>query len=163
MGEGDDHRAIPAPRVPAEDGPVAIHQLFLAPETLHLMLLLTRAEALAQARSDFMAYVDRALRAQIVDPAFASDLGRHWDRRLAALARIGSDFPVSEDVIAAMQVLSKSIRAELDPDAAVMWLDVYPDRIADLFPPSAVTFRLVDREEQEEAATLAWSSIIDAA
>jgi len=127
------------------------------------MLFLTRAEALAQARSDFMSYVERAMRAGVVDATFASDLGRHWDRRLAALARIGSDFPVSTDVIAAMQVLSKAIRGELDPDAAVMWLDVFPDRIADLFPPSAVTFRLVDEQEQEEAATLAWSSITSAA
>jgi hypothetical protein len=128
------------------------------------MLLLTRAVALAQARSDFMAYVDRALQAGAVDPTYASDLGRHWDRRLAALARIGSDFPVSEDVVSAMRVLSKSIRAPgLDPDAAVMWLDVFPDRIADLFPPSAVTFRLVDQEEREEAATYAWSAITSAA
>jgi hypothetical protein len=121
------------------------------------MLSLTRAEALAQARRDLLTYVERVLQRQLVSQEYASDLGMYWDRRLAALARVGSDFPVSTEVVAAMRVLSKAIRSEPDEDAAIMWLDTFPDRIADLFPPSAVTFRLVDEAEHEEAASMSWT------
>jgi len=118
------------------------------------MLSLTRAEALAQARRDFGTYVERILETQAVPPAYVHELGRYWDRRLAALARLGSDFPVSPDVLSAMALLARALRSpEMDSDAVVRWLDTFPDRIADLFPPSAVTFRLVDEADREEAET----------
>lgn len=117
------------------------------------MSSLTRFEALTQARHDFLLYVDRVAQEGRLSPAYLSDLGRYWDRRLAALARIGAEVPVADAVVASLWILSREIRHdEMDPDAALRWIDVFPDRVADLFPPSDVTFRLIDQEEAIEAA-----------
>jgi hypothetical protein len=118
------------------------------------MMLLTRAQALGQARADLGQYVSRILDAGLVPKEYAFGLARTWDRRLAELARLGPELPVAEEVARSLQVLSRELREpDIDPDAAVRWLDVFPDSVADLFPPSAVTFRLVDEEDADAAAT----------
>lgn len=119
------------------------------------MPLLTRAQALTQARLELSQYVARVLDAGAVPAAYAHTLGRTWDRRLAGLARLGSELPVAADVARSLMILSRELRQEhLDRDAFVRWLDVYPDSVADLFPPSAVTFQLVDEEDAVQAAEL---------
>jgi hypothetical protein len=113
---------------------------------------LTRAEALAQARSDFASYIDWVVGTRHVPRDWAYGLGRYWDRRLSSLARLGSDLPVAPEVTAALMLLSRSIRErDLDPDAALRWVDAFPDGVADLFPPSAVTFKLLDDQIEAEA------------
>jgi hypothetical protein len=113
----------------------------------------TRAEALTQARIDFQAYVERLVQANRLSAEYVSDLGHYWDRRLAALSRLGSNLLISPEVVSALSVLAREVRdRDLDDDAAVRWLDLFPDRVADLFPPSDVTFRLVEEDERREAA-----------
>jgi hypothetical protein len=115
------------------------------------MSSLTRSEALTQARHDFLLYVDRVAQEGRLPPAYVSDLGRYWDRRLAALAQIGAEVPVADAVVASLWILSREIRHnEMDPDAALRWIDVFPDRVADLFPPSLGClgrFFLIDQAE----------------
>ena len=124
------------------------------------MTSLTRAEALAQARRDFGSYIESMLGSNLVPRSYVAEIGRHWDRRLAALARIGPQFPVATEVLDALRVLSREVRTpDLDPDASVRWLDTFPDRVADLFPPSAVTFHLLDEEEQAEAEAVAYPTV----
>lgn len=116
------------------------------------MLSLTRAEALTQARLEFQRYVERLLSEDRLPQDYVAELGRYWDKRLATLARLGSDLLVNPEVVSSMSVLARAIRdMDLDDDAAVRWLDVFPDRVADLFPPSDVTFRLIDEVERREA------------
>jgi hypothetical protein len=120
------------------------------------MMQLTRGLALGQARADLGQYMLRVLRDGLVDEEYAFGLARLWDRRLAGLARLGPELPVADDVAKSLMLLSRELRVDdLDPDVAVRWLDVYPDSVADLFPPSAVTFRLVDDEEADADASTA--------
>jgi hypothetical protein len=115
------------------------------------MLSLTRAEALTQARLEFQRYVERLLMEDRLPRDYVVELGRHWDKRLASLARLGSDLLISPEVVSSMTVLARAVRdPDRSEDAAVRWLDVFPDRVADLFPPSDVTFRLIDEAEQRE-------------
>jgi hypothetical protein len=117
------------------------------------MIPLTRAQALNQARTELSGFAQRIVDAGFVNADYAFSLGRHWDHRLAALGRLGSDLPVADEIVTTMMVLARELRVpDLDPDAAMRWLDAFPDGVADLFPPSAVTFRLVDEEEQAAAA-----------
>jgi hypothetical protein len=119
------------------------------------MMSLTRAQALTQARLEFSHYVDRVADSGRLSRQYLSDIGRYWDRRLDGLSRLGSDLPVSSEVIASLMTLARELRVpNLDPDAEVRWVDKFPDRVADLFPPSAVTFRLIDQTEEEEAAQI---------
>jgi hypothetical protein len=117
------------------------------------MLSLTRAEALTQARLEFQRYVERLLMEKRLPPEYVADLGKHWDKRLASLARLGSDLLINPEVLSSLTVLARAVRdPDMDADAAVRWLDVFPDRVADLFPPSDVTFRLIDAAEQRESS-----------
>lgn len=117
------------------------------------MMSLTRAQALTQARLEFSHYVERIAQSGQLPGPYLADIGRYWDRRLDGLSRLGSDLPVSSDVVSSLMTLARELRIpDLDPDAAVRWVDKFPDRVADLFPPSAVTFRLIDQAEEEEAA-----------
>jgi hypothetical protein len=107
----------------------------------------TRAEALAQARAD-LAVLATQVAALGIDAAYVGELHQHWDDRLAALGRIGSHVPVSSEVAAAIMFLATTVRSpDLDQHARVRWLDAFPDAIADLFPPSAVTYQIRTAKE----------------
>jgi hypothetical protein len=115
------------------------------------MLSVTRAEALTQARLEFQRYVERLLTEDRLPREYVAELGLYWDKRLASLARLGSGLLINPEVVSSLMVLARAVRdPDMDVDAAVRWLDVFPDRVADLFPPSDVTFRLIDAAEQRE-------------
>jgi len=103
----------------------------------------TRLEALTEARLAFRMYVERLERSEILPAEFVHGLAADWDRRLNALGRIGSALPVSDEVLAALRYLARELEEpNLDADAEIRWLDAFPDAVADLFPPSAVTFQI---------------------
>ncbi|MES2210088.1 MAG: hypothetical protein V4515_07875 [Chloroflexota bacterium] len=125
---------------------------------------LTRAEALAQARRDFSQYAERVAVSGLATADYVLDLGRYWDRRLASLGRLGADLPVAAEVLNSLAMMARELRIEdLDPDAALRWLDAFPDGVADLFPPSDVTFRLLDEEDDEASVSGRRAAIASAA
>ena len=125
-------------------------------EIPHRMIPLTRAEALTQARTELGRYTQQLADSQPVSRDYVFALGRAWDRRLAALGRLGADLPVAPETVTSLLMLSRELHVpDLDADAAIRWLDVFPDSVADLFPPSAVTFRLLDEQEEEDAGSVA--------
>jgi hypothetical protein len=115
-----------------------------------LTMTLTRETALNDARRELHALAERVLASREQLAPRVNVLVELWEGRLVELSRMGSHLPVPRETQAALDFLSQSICSEtLDPDAQLRWLDAYPDAVADLFPPSAVTYRLVDDDDSD--------------
>ena len=114
------------------------------------ILSLTRSDALSFARVQYQALAQRAagLLENEADREAIRQLALLWDARLAKLANLGSAAPLSEDTVGVLFHLATTIGGNLPADVVAEWVDAFPDAVADLFPPSAVTYRL----EQGEAS-----------
>jgi hypothetical protein len=112
----------------------------------------TRVGALTLARAAYAQLVARVLAAEFDDPKFVRDLATSWDERLKFLAQFRSDASLSDETRAALEFLTRSILAAEAEDsvAMVQWLDAYPDAVAELFPPSALTFSVIWQSGAQE-------------
>jgi hypothetical protein len=103
----------------------------------------TRSEALNLARTHYRLLIERA-RNVTNDHEYVERLGAEWDRELARLAGLGSALIVrSETFETVARLIERSGNPSAPADVVIEWLDAFPDSIADLFPPSAATYRLV--------------------
>jgi hypothetical protein len=105
----------------------------------------TRVGALTHARAAYAQLVARVLAGEFDDARFVRSLATSWDERLAFLAQFRSDASLSEETRAALDFLTENIlTAQIeDSEAMVQWLDAYPNAVAELFPPSALTFDVI--------------------
>lgn len=106
----------------------------------------TRQDALALAKLTYRILRDRVSSIDSVSPEYVESLVTHWDDRLEYLSRFRSDAALSDAAMAAFRFLTDEVIAassDNDVDALVRWLDGYPDAVAQLFPPSTLTFDLL--------------------
>jgi hypothetical protein len=109
------------------------------------MPLMTRYEALTDARLALQNYAARFDGRQEVPAEYVREVTRDWDARLRKLASILPSLPVSAAVVSGLRYFMDELAVEdIDTDAEVRWLDAFPSAVASLFPPSAATFRLSD-------------------
>ena len=114
---------------------------------------LTRQDALAGARATYQQLVARALLLDGVDAVYVAALASEWTAHLDFLARFRSDASIADEVHAALRFVSENAIATPsdDGDGLVRWVDAYPSAVADLFPPSALTFKVVARSPLQGA------------
>ena len=105
---------------------------------------LTRRTALDTARVLYLYLVNRALEIEDADRAYIADTARHWEDRLRELM-LRSDATVSDETGEAFAYLARVVTSpQLDDDAVLTWVDAYPEAVANLFPPSQSTFRVLE-------------------
>jgi truncated hemoglobin YjbI len=120
-------------------------------ETDTEVLDLTRSEAIHQARAHYALLIYRA-RETVGDDEYIRRLGEEWDRELARLANLGSALTIRPETATTLRrLIERSASPTISRDTLMEWLDAFPDAVADLFPPSAVTYRLVSAEGEARA------------
>jgi len=103
----------------------------------------TRSEAINLARGHYLLLVERA-RSLRGKREFVDRLSAEWDAELRRLAAFGSSLIVpAETYIAVRRLIDRSGSEAVPADSLLDWIDAFPEAVADLFPPSAVTYRLV--------------------
>ncbi len=111
------------------------------------MLTLNRSEALTFARLHYQALLAKVLEA-VDEPAERDQVERlaaAWDEKLVRLAALGPTVRLDERSARILVRLTERIHSDrLTRDALVDWVDAFPDAVADLFPPSRLTYRLED-------------------
>lgn len=112
------------------------------------MLSLTRSDALSFARVQYQALAQRAvgLLENEKDREAIRQLALLWDARLARLSSLGGAAPLTEDTVGVLLHLAATVGSNLPADVVAEWVDAFPDAVADLFPPSAVTYRLAQSD-----------------
>lgn len=111
-----------------------------------MSLNVTRSEALSYARIQYQVLAERALRTprSEAEREAIRRLAGLWDAKLAWTSSLGSEVRLDDETVAVLVHLAGIVGQDLPEDAVTEWLDAFPDAVADLFPPSAVTYRLED-------------------
>lgn len=136
--------AVP-PGFSARNGP--------AKEIDRLMITFTRSELLTSARLQYRVLADRARSLASGRADYIDQLVVEWDRELERRAGLSGSIVVTDNTLEAIKRLVERVNAEsLDADELVEWLDIFPDAIAELFPPSAATYRLVSEVKTPQVA-----------
>lgn len=114
---------------------------------------LTRQAALSAARYAYASLAERA-RAQTTDQELVDAIYVAWHDRLDSLSMFRTDPTLSDETNRAVGNLISAITRtpDGDVDALLRWLDVYPQTIAELFPPSESTYDLQTNEPEFDEA-----------
>lgn len=119
---------------------------------------LSRQAALSSARYVYTTLAERA-RAASDDPTLVDDIFLAWRDRLDSLNSFRTDPVLRDETNDAVSALMAAVlrTPDEDTDALLRWLDVFPNMVAELFPPSESTFRMepmpqaeLDNEEAPE-------------
>lgn len=114
---------------------------------------ITRQVALQTARAVYRTVVERAIALPGADAEYLISLASAWDTKLRQLVSVGSEAIVSDEAQAAFDYVTATVSSgTLDADALTRWVDAYPDAVAELFPPSALTFTLIGSTDSEAPA-----------
>lgn len=95
-----------------------------------------RATALKKARTAYAVLMSGLIVKELGDPVYVIGLWADWDRHFAELARkpVPTRTSIPEWAENRLTFLTREVkRRDLDPDAALRWLDVYPEAIAEVF------------------------------
>lgn len=111
----------------------------------------TRQAALSAARYAYLSLAERA-RAQTTDPELVDAIYLAWHERLDSLSTFRTDPTLSDETSRAVgNLISAVLRTpDTDADALMRWMDIYPETVAELFPPSESTFDLQTNEPELE-------------
>lgn len=104
----------------------------------------SRQTALSAARYVYTSLVERA-RDAADDPELVDAIHRAWEDKLGSLSSFKTDPMLSDETSMAVASLVAAVlrTPDDDLDALLRWLDVYPDAVTQLFPPSESTFSVV--------------------
>jgi len=117
------------------------------------MFEMTRSEAINVARLQYQVLAERARAVAEDQVDYIDRLVLDWDQELERLAGFGRGIAARPEVVDAVIRLVERLSAEtVTADVLLGWIDAFPDAVADLFPPSAATYRLVEAPASRQSA-----------